>query len=1437
MGIFRKIFSCFQDPEESTIIVLKTTGGETRSNAGGEAEDVPGSNPAVAANPAVDEDSTHPGAQKPTEQVATSHVDDAVLAAGETLNHDGGPVPTEDVADPPTEGSKDVMGIIKDSVVIVSAILDPLSGLSSAFPPLKAALVGLKLILEYAITAEDNKKGAQDLAARIEEILQMLSRSPDDPDLTRACQALSSKLEKVVNKLGPIKGLPTDRALWNKCVRFVKATVNAGVIQDCITTVDKALSDYQLSMIQHISSIVWKQMKSEERNALSMLKRAEQASFRGEDRPQCLEGTRGEVMDTLQSWALSESGKQFFWLNGPAGSGKSTIAQTFAYKLHLEDKLGASFFCSRNTTERRDLFMIFPTLAFQLATSTNSASQKFRDALLLALKADPHGTSLSLKHQLQELIVRPAQVSAMKAVIVIDALDECSDSSATSNLLSALANIATEVPSLKFFIASRREYEIHSSFYREELSLRTSQQALEKVPAFLVNRDVELFLKDRLQRLVSTRHHFDVPTDWPPKETLRGLTEKSDGLFIFASTVLKFVEKKHYDPRDQLDKILADLDVFKFEGHEGLDRLYMEILKNSIPEDDDQFLLRLLPILGLLVVAEKPLSSTVIANLLGLTRYADVLNILDSLHALINVPEHPDEPIRFHHKSFPDFLTDNTRCIDPRFQVNRVDHHFSTSRSCLVYLMKTIYSVPRYTLNASPSSKASLTYSYQYWGRHLLAAEHGRFQAKPGLVADERRKLDSQVSEQMSVSVLLIEMVGRAAVESPGNYLPWLRALWQTSDKQDNTLLGWIKGKHKFILFDIKKILQRIVSEYDSHPALPLSESIGRLARRMIINDSFAAARAKLIIGALLTTRMPNEAYAVEYSHDGSRLAIGGENFVQLVNPITGEQMNGPHIDRSGRVRSLAFSHDDRILAVAFDNHVILWNATRKLHKLEGLSGSTVMRVAFYSASDATGTYHLLSIDNVGHVWLWVILKLNVRCESDFVVDNAGERGAACWIPGTTTEEKVIAVGSRSGHVELRNITATGSSLRKTLEFPDTDRFQPKSVDAVAISRDGTLIAAGSDNGIVIYYVETGAVYHFEDLSKMSFSMYSLAFSPQEGPPVVAFTCDNTVGLLSKESGFLQLHRHDEFSKVWSIAFSPNDNSIASVSRNLIIGTATEIEQHHYRAKYINFALFSLDGRFVVSGSDDGIVRVWDATDGTLLQILEGHSSPAKNVIFLSDDRYILSHHEDGKLILWDRHSRQILYSEINILSLANFPFTDGNLGFFARNQDSNEIYFYRIHREYSKDVRLELMARSSPASLPVPAELDDQNIVARIRQETDSEAQNVVVAQLESGVRFTVPWTCSEKKHVMPEILTFQEQPVSEIQYWNYGGYDHLVGDEEFCYQDEDHAWVLDHHSQRVLWVPPIHRGHCRWRKGKLLIEGSNGRLTLVDFHEAMTT
>jgi hypothetical protein len=73
----------------------------------------------------------------------------------------------------------------------------------------------------------------------------------------------------------------------------------------------------------------------------------------------CMKGTRRDVLSQLERWLDDEQDKHVFWLNGLAGTGKSTIAQTFAEMSFADGKLGASFFCSRDFDDRSSLRKFF----------------------------------------------------------------------------------------------------------------------------------------------------------------------------------------------------------------------------------------------------------------------------------------------------------------------------------------------------------------------------------------------------------------------------------------------------------------------------------------------------------------------------------------------------------------------------------------------------------------------------------------------------------------------------------------------------------------------------------------------------------------------------------------------------------------------------------------------------------------------------------------------------------------------------------------------------------------------------------------------------------------------------------------------------------------------------------------------------------------------
>ncbi|KAF9472699.1 hypothetical protein BDN70DRAFT_900343 [Pholiota conissans] len=62
----------------------------------------------------------------------------------------------------------------------------------------------------------------------------------------------------------------------------------------------------------------------------------------------------------------------------------------------------------------------------------------------------------------------------------------------------------------------------------------------------------------------------------------------------------------------------------------------------------------------------------------------------------------------------------------------------------------------------------------------------------------------------------------------------------------------------------------------------------------------------------------------------------------------------------------------------------------------------------------------------------------------------------------------------------------------------------------------------------------------------------------------------------------------------------------------------------------------SSDGKYLVSGLEDGTVRMWDASTGEELKVLSRHSSSVWSVAFSSDNKRIVSGSDDRTVQVWD---------------------------------------------------------------------------------------------------------------------------------------------------------------------------------------------------------
>ena len=394
-----------------------------------------------------------------------------------------------------------------------------------------------------------------------------------------------------------------------------------------------------------------------------------------------MKGTRGAVLDEIELWTNDFDRPPVYWLNGLAGTGKTTIAQTIAERTFATGRLGASFFCSRDFLDRSNLQFIFPTLAIQLARKF----PEFRSILVPLIQSDPGIVDETLYHQMERLIVQPLAESGVSTVIVIDALDECRDDQPASAILSVLGQFVSEVPNVKFFLTGRPEQRIREGFRLPRVAEATDVFVLHEVEPHQVESDIRLFFKYSFSELAS---RWPELADWPTKDQLDPLCERAAGLFAYAVATVKFIGQRNNDPEEQLDRLLKSSESSSREGRielkEGmsLNALYMTILREAFGRDDPEDDPTTRSVLGAVALAANPLSPSSIATLLGF-RIKSVSLRLSSVQSLLILQENLNHPVRPFHKSFPDFIVDPTRCTDQRFCVFPPDHHSELLIGCL----------------------------------------------------------------------------------------------------------------------------------------------------------------------------------------------------------------------------------------------------------------------------------------------------------------------------------------------------------------------------------------------------------------------------------------------------------------------------------------------------------------------------------------------------------------------------------------------------------------------------------------------------------------------------------------------------------------------------------------------------------------------------------
>ncbi|KAG8703313.1 hypothetical protein FRC08_002949, partial [Ceratobasidium sp. 394] len=267
----------------------------------------------------------------------------------------------------------------------------------------------------------------------------------------------------------------------------------------------------------------------------------------------CLDGTRMEVLEDIHNWTLPATGSPaLFWLYGPAGCGKSSVATSISDLLYKSKTLAGSFFCKRDNEHLRKPENVISHLAASLAYRCPTYGRY----LVEALRKDPELAHSATKTRFTGLIVSPFEALSQETdfgtlVIVVDAIDETGTTESRAELVSCLLELSKLASWLKVLVTSRPNNEIRTLLGSDHEPIR--RRNLFKESEASVSRDIFAYIHSRISAIPSEatgRAH------WPDDSDIRRLSESANGLFIWARTACNLIQQSP-DPGSSLDQILA----------------------------------------------------------------------------------------------------------------------------------------------------------------------------------------------------------------------------------------------------------------------------------------------------------------------------------------------------------------------------------------------------------------------------------------------------------------------------------------------------------------------------------------------------------------------------------------------------------------------------------------------------------------------------------------------------------------------------------------------------------------------------------------------------------------------------------------------------------------------------------------------------------------
>jgi hypothetical protein len=253
----------------------------------------------------------------------------------------------------------------------------------------------------------------------------------------------------------------------------------------------------------------------------------------------------------------------------------------------------------------------------------------------------------------------------------------------------------------------------------------------------IVKGDIQIYLETSLAEIkVDHGHTLDM---WPPQSEISALLDRSGTLFIYAATAIRYISLGgSFSYKTRLSALTnGDIKSPSKLQTSTIDALYTRILDQACESKEESEVIPMRQLVSMIVFLRNPLPLQPISTLSGI----DARLCLSPLTSVIHVPTHEEAPVTTFHASFPDFVTDPTRCLgkcDPPFSVLLASEgHEMLALKCLKEMNRSLkynicevpkeLTVSRRETTNSPDNigkiSEALKYSCIYWASHFFEVQ------------------------------------------------------------------------------------------------------------------------------------------------------------------------------------------------------------------------------------------------------------------------------------------------------------------------------------------------------------------------------------------------------------------------------------------------------------------------------------------------------------------------------------------------------------------------------------------------------------------------------------------------------------------------------------------------------------------------------------------